>query len=1352
MGTPTRMIERLERRALLSAGDLSPYFGQHGVQYLQPDANISASVVFQDDGKTIIGGTTTPAIGNDSDIFLERFNVDGTPDTSFGDHGRIVTDVSGKDTLASILLPSDGRILAVGASKAGSFIIAYTNDGTIDPTYAAGGKLISTFTSYSHPESLSALKATLLPDNSVVIVGATSSFDEGEDSGAQVVNPDGSVTQPVMHWSLSGINDYAADVAALPDGQFAVLGITGGDRVIVVIPGLSQVYHGINSFTPAAITSDRSGHYLVAGSLSHPFVTRLNADGTVDTTFGSNGTTTFDSIPYGYGYNPSATTSIRVAPDGSVIIAGTYSDVFSVFRLNPNGSVDQQFAGGAGVYQARWPGASSSATALAISQGGKIVVAGNVFSQSFVAHLNPDGTPDASLAHPEAFVGDYLGSDFTVSKILPLPDDRYILAGSSLGPSGTIDFYAVRYFQDGTRDSSFGSDGRAFIAIGLTTDIATDAAIAPDGSIVIAGHAASNDDATELAVARFTSAGLPDATFGGGTGYVTLSLNHALTSAANVGIQSDGRIVLIATTIDPGIYMMDQLLVRLTVSGQLDPTFGDGSPVEIGMTDDYLVGAMLVQPDDRIDVAADFAPTGGTTRQLRLMRYTSDGHADQSFNGSGSNTLLVPGSAELVYTQSLALQNSGKILVAGDVGNGYVVRFNSNGTLDTGFADGGAYITPETAFPVSVATDAANRVLLVYYGHGNYTGLTFGLMRLTADGQPDSTFATGGLALNSVPLDPYAYANGNLYVVTMPDGDYQVAISGVVTARYVAFPLNPTYPATPSDLTITPTNDLTTMLKWSDNSNNETAFRVERSTDGVNYTIIATLPANPTVQDSYVDLTFSGATTFYYRVRALNAIGNSDSSNVVTRVLSFLPIMGTSGDDNITLRLDPSQANLLVYYGAADNVPPTYSVPVGSYNHITISTGAGNDTLTLDLTNGNPIPAGGVTDEIRDSSALLYQYKPTQTLQIIGDGSQNVTYAPIFTPVPPDRTYFYLFTGDVYSSSFDIDGRTVRGYMIGSVVVRNLKSLTFDGRTLYVMGINFDSIGVRADGATTVSAGAYGATGRVGGIVSFDVPLTLQAVAIWNIGSSTPDATFVPITLQYANYQVNIAGGIIPLSFIGNAPPLYIGGGSAADPSVVELSGASPLVTPAIHLSDGGTLRLTGGLTLATALDLSGNGTIDLVDGALLVENDQNSATLTQISAALNSAYDHGRWDGVGITSSTARDDMTFSSGITVGNNALLGYQSFMGAVVDSSTLIVRRTLYGDVNLDGKLNADDVSLMLGGGTSGPNAYLGDLNHDGHSLASDDWALFNFALATHSPTMPASPKQKATSITQALLAS
>ncbi|MEJ2603252.1 MAG: M12 family metallo-peptidase [Gammaproteobacteria bacterium] len=86
----------------------------------------------------------------------------------------------------------------------------------------------------------------------------------------------------------------------------------------------------------------------------------------------------------------------------------------------------------------------------------------------------------------------------------------------------------------------------------------------------------------------------------------------------------------------------------------------------------------------------------------------------------------------------------------------------------------------------------------------------------------------------------------------------------------------PTAPNAPSSISATADSSTRVTVRWRDNSDNETGFRLERSANGVDFSEIATLGAGTT---SYRDSGLSSRTTYYYRVRAYNSVGNSGFSN-----------------------------------------------------------------------------------------------------------------------------------------------------------------------------------------------------------------------------------------------------------------------------------------------------------------------------------------------------------------------------------------------------------------------------------------------------------------------------------------
>jgi predicted phage tail protein len=101
----------------------------------------------------------------------------------------------------------------------------------------------------------------------------------------------------------------------------------------------------------------------------------------------------------------------------------------------------------------------------------------------------------------------------------------------------------------------------------------------------------------------------------------------------------------------------------------------------------------------------------------------------------------------------------------------------------------------------------------------------------------------------------------------------------VTTSSAVNITVNANTPTAPTNLTATAVSRSQINLTWTDNSSNETGFKIERSTNGTSFTQIATVGAGVT---SYASTGLQKNRTYYYRVRATNGAGDSAYSNVAS--------------------------------------------------------------------------------------------------------------------------------------------------------------------------------------------------------------------------------------------------------------------------------------------------------------------------------------------------------------------------------------------------------------------------------------------------------------------------------------
>lgn len=268
--------------------------------------------------------------------------------------------------------------------------------------------------------------------------------------------------------------------------------------------------------------------------------------------------------------------------------------------------------------------------------------------------------------------------------VLIQPDGGIVTVGRSI-QNGSVDFTLTRHDADGNPDTSFGDGGIARANIG-PNDEATDAALQPDGKIVVVGRTDGPGANRNFAVARFTPDGELDDEFGGGDGVVTLDFAGRADQANAVAVRPDGTI-LVAGQAMPADFDSDFALAIYEPDGTLRRI----ATTDLGTTTD-LGRAIAVQPSGAIVIA-------GTVDDddIALARYTEDGELDGAFGDQQGFVISDFGSTE--FANGITLQPDGHIVVAGhalgsDLTTDFaLVRFSADGALDTTFGDGGIVTT-----------------------------------------------------------------------------------------------------------------------------------------------------------------------------------------------------------------------------------------------------------------------------------------------------------------------------------------------------------------------------------------------------------------------------------------------------------------------------------------------------------------------------------------------------------------------------------------------------------------------------------------------------------------------------------
>ena len=385
---------------MAQAGTLDPKFGKGGIV---TTANTGANAgALQGDGKIVVAGSIATN-QNQEQPGLLRYNTDGTLDPNFGIGGKVVIGGTNAGPAFAVAVQTDGKILAAAPANLHLTVFRFNSNGSVDNTFGNNG-------------------ATAIQPDEVFLAPA---------SGGIALEPDGRILVATAH------NE-------------------GGPLQIVA---------------------------------------RLLANGQLDSTFGSNG------VAPTFGGD-----SVALVPNGNVLV-GTGS-VTSVYA--PTGVVVKDF-GIHGQTPGFAPGFANEIGGFVVTNNSstvtRIITAGTIFTDPNLMSLNSvsgfllvsyniDGTLDNAFGiHggvTTPFPGNILARAFAVA--LQRNGDIVAVGQTALTDTGSSDFALVRYNPDGSVDTTFGNSGFVSTPFGTSVAFANTVLIQIDGKIIAVGN--SNNGTT----------------------------------------------------------------------------------------------------------------------------------------------------------------------------------------------------------------------------------------------------------------------------------------------------------------------------------------------------------------------------------------------------------------------------------------------------------------------------------------------------------------------------------------------------------------------------------------------------------------------------------------------------------------------------------------------------------------------------------------------------------------------------------------------------------------------------------------------------------------------------------------
>ncbi|MEI7938830.1 MAG: immunoglobulin domain-containing protein, partial [Verrucomicrobiota bacterium] len=597
------------------------------------------SLAAQADGKVLVGGQFTTLCGQTRN-YLGRLNADGTLDSNFNPGAGGVYSMYG--TVVSLAVQTDGKILAGGwfttlGGQTRNGIGRLNADGTLDSTFnpGASGSVV-----YS---------LAVQADGKILVGGDFTTLGGQVRNYLGRLNADGTLDSTFNPAANSSVYSLAvqADGKILVGGSFITLGGEPRNRIgrlnadgtldSTFNPGASgDSYPDVYSL---AVQADGKilvgGDFTTLGGQTRNRIGRLNADGTLDSTF-----------------NPGANAyvySLVMQADGKILVGGYFTTLGGqtrnrIGRLNADGTLDSTFN----------PEADSSVYSLAVQADGKILVGGYFTTlggqtRNRLGRLNNTEPATQSLSYDGSTITwlrggtspevcrstfDYCSDGLTWTNLgtgTPIPGGWQV-AGVSLPPGGTI--RARGQVTGGYHNASgwfvetyTGAPVFIILPASRTNDTGTTATF----SVVARGP--------EPLSYQWLKDGVP-LVDGGGIAGATASI----LALSSVFKSAEGGYSVVVTN---GFGSVTSAVAILTVNLVATPDTGF-NPGASGS-----VYSLAMQADGKILVGGGFTTLGGQTRNY-LGRLNADGTLDSTFN---------PGASSYVY--SLAMQADGKILVGG---------------------------------------------------------------------------------------------------------------------------------------------------------------------------------------------------------------------------------------------------------------------------------------------------------------------------------------------------------------------------------------------------------------------------------------------------------------------------------------------------------------------------------------------------------------------------------------------------------------------------------------------------------------------------------------------------------------
>ena len=527
---------------------------------------------------------------------------------------------------------------------------------------------------------------------------------------------------------------------------------------------------GPNGDFGGAVVVQPDGKILMGGSTSGHFefaLARMNPDGTLDTSFSSDGLQTNNLVS-----STDEIVALALQPDGK-IVAGGIAVVggnlgYIVARYLSNGTLDTTF-NGTGFTTINPTSGTDYAEDLILQPDGKILIVGNAANSSTdiaVARLNADGTPDTTFDGDGLLITVVSPSQNDAGYGIALQADGKIVV-SGMTRVTTPDVLVLRYNSDGSLDTTFDGDGKATTDINGLSDHGYDVLVQQNGKIVVSASAGTASSGNDFTVLRYNTDGSLDTSFSG-DGILPITIGSNADVPYSSVLQTDNKIVIAGTSFDSGTNNM--AVVRVTADGLLDSTFGTGGIFTrdyLGQNEEAL--DIALQPDGRV-VYAGY--TYDSSRQFfivgRLLATSTNSSLSSVSLSSGTLTPTFA-TATTSYASTVANSVSSVTVTPTSVDRNSTIRVNGT-TVATGATSGPIALTVGSN-TISVVVTAPDGVSTTTYTITVTRDAASGGAGSSGTGSTPSTNALlFNVTLSSATFSPAFTPGTTAYTSTVPNG------------------------------------------------------------------------------------------------------------------------------------------------------------------------------------------------------------------------------------------------------------------------------------------------------------------------------------------------------------------------------------------------------------------------------------------------------------------------------------------------------------------------------------------------------------------------------------------------------